>query len=98
MKFKPKTTVPRPRDQWHRRQLMVDAIASLDMAAMHTLVTRDAATITDVQQAITQTDRGHDEVMDAYTDWLTVRAVTARAVDRVQAWIRQLPIEGIPAA
>lgn len=83
-----------PIDSRHRRELMVDAIGTLDVAAMHELITKRHATVDDVQLAIQQTDRTYDEVMTAYTEHLEEVRVAARAADYVRLLIAQQPLFG----
>jgi|GEM_PF-3611406 len=85
-----------PRDPNHRRQLMVDAIAELDMPAVHHLISEHAATTDDVQIAITQTERDQLEIMAAYTIWLDEKAAeaaaTTRAVNKVRLLVASQPL------
>lgn len=64
------TFVPTPRNAAHRRSMLVDALAYLDMKATYSLIVFHHATAVEVTDAIAQTEHTADEVGQALAVWL----------------------------
>ncbi|QSB07142.1 hypothetical protein [Natronoglycomyces albus] len=81
-----------PRSPEHRRYLCVDAVAALDMEALHSLVCRHGATANDVTLAAAQTDRTTDELAQALAAWLPTTDVTVGEAARLIGTLSQPPL------
>ncbi|PRY53527.1 hypothetical protein [Glycomyces artemisiae] len=68
------TFVPTPRNAAHRRSMLIDALAYLDMKATHSLIVFHHATQGEVTDAIAQTEHTADEVGQALAAWLQTDA------------------------
>jgi hypothetical protein len=64
------TFVPTPRNAAHRRSMLVDALAYLDIQATYSLIVFHHATAVEVTDAIAQTEHTADEVGQALAAWL----------------------------
>jgi hypothetical protein len=76
------TFVPTPRNAAHRRSMLVDAMAYLDMQAVYSLVIIHHATVNEVSDAVAQTDHTADEVGQALEAWIQAGETRLSTRDR----------------
>lgn len=80
--------VRRPVDNEDRRNLMFEAVATLDAAVIHTLICRDHANVDDVQLACERTRLDFAELVATYTNWLNETAAQFKAADVTRVYMR----------
>lgn len=80
--------VPHPENRDKRRDLMFEAVATMDAAAIHTLICRDHANLNDVQLACERAELDFGELVDTYTTWLNETAARVRAADAKRVYTR----------
>lgn len=89
----------RPANPSHRYQLVVDAVAELDLDALYQLVCRYSASADEVTRAAAQTDRTTAELAEALRAWLADVAITRPARSRLIVALTQptlIPLGDMP--
>lgn len=80
---RPGADMRRPVNAAHRYQLVVDAVAGLDIDALYDLVVTYRASVDEITRAAAQTDRTTAELTAALRDWLAEVAITRPARSRL---------------